>query len=236
MEYHGGVTPYLECWSLDFSVNKLFLSWHCDNTLVACTQAPNYCPEEQELNKLNNFPFSVKSLYFIRKELALAKKDALLTIQWDFRYCARAQHRSFFSCSRLLSSGQECRRSRDNLESKNTNINLPGQSWLKASLHKTIIEAGLLWPRKGKDGNGREGLFPVIIREVSTVYSRAERKGSPSCPSLPHLSGSSNSLALAERERVSHELQMLGHILPGVLDRQFGLPSAALSQENALSN
>ena len=65
---HGVVWSIYELWILDLAVNKLPLSWHCDSNLLACTQTPIYCPEEQEQNKLN--------LSFVNEMPPLRKKSA----------------------------------------------------------------------------------------------------------------------------------------------------------------
>lgn len=179
----------------------------------------------------------MKSLHFVRKALALVEKDKLLTIQKDSICCAGAQHRCSFSCSKSLSSAQDCSRSRDNPESENTVINLPGQSWLKASVYNK------LWARLDYCGLERKG-WKRDRESLSCCYWRsgwvqwgAEWEGKAAPPALPHthLSCSSN-YPSSSADGVGDGLQLFGHILPGVLDSHFDLPSAGLVPGNAWSN
>ena len=180
---HGVLQSIYELWTSPLAVNKSSSSWHCDSTLLTCSQTPVYCPEERQTNWSS--PLPMKSLHLVRKALALVKTDMLQTVQKDSRCHAGAQHRCSFSCSKFSSSFQDCSRSRDNMESKNTIINHPGQSWLKASLlNKLWVMLDYCSPEKEGMEMGQRVSFLLLLERW--VQWGAEWGGKAALTGLPH--------------------------------------------------
>lgn len=135
----------------------------------------------------------------------------------------------------LLQILELCLRSRDNLDSKNTIINLPGQTWLKASLHNKLwVRLEYCSPEKEGMEMGQSVSFLSLEKRVQWGE---EWEGKTAPPALPctRLSCSSNS-PISSTDRAGDGLQLFGHILPGVTDSHFDLPSAGLVPGNAWNN